>query len=81
MNIGQLAKHLILNSKKSNADILKIIQAKFPEAKTSAASMAWYRSDLRKKGLLGKGEGKNNIVLSQDELDALCAEPVEAEEE
>jgi len=72
MNIGQLAKHLMLNSTKSNKEILEIVLKQFPEAKTSMACIAWYKSDLRKKGLIAKGTGKNSVELSQEELDALC---------
>ena len=72
MNIGQLANHLILNSTKSNKEILEIIRQQFPEAKTSMSCIAWYKSDLRKKGLIEGGKGKNSVVLSQEELEALC---------
>jgi len=72
MNIGQLCKYLILNSEKSNAEILEIVKAKFPEAKTSPACIAWYKSDLRKAGMLGPRQSKNNVVLTEDELDELC---------
>jgi len=71
MNIGQLCVWLILNSTKSNDEIVKIIKAKFENAKTTSSSVAWYRSDLRKKGLLGPREGRNKILLSADELKAL----------
>lgn len=72
MNIGQLANHLILNSTKSNKEILEIILQQFPEAKTSMSCIAWYKSDLRKKGLIEGSKGKNSVVLSEEQLAALC---------
>ena len=72
MNIGQLANHLILNSTKSNKEILEIIRQQFPEAKTSMSCIAWYKSDLRKKGLIEGSKGKNSVVLSEEQLAALC---------
>ena len=73
MNIGQLCKYLILNSELSNTEILEIVKDKFPEAKTSPACIAWYKSDLRKSGMLGPRQSKNHIELSVEELEALCS--------
>ena len=72
MNIGQLCKYFILNSELSNTEILEIVKDKFPEAKTSPACIAWYKSDLRKSGLLGPRQSKNNVVLTEEELSELC---------
>jgi len=72
MNIGQLCVWLILNSQKSNDEIVKIVKTKFEDAKTTSSSVAWYRSDLRKKGLLGPREGRNKVVLTADELAKLA---------
>ena len=70
MNIGQLSKWLILNSKKSNKEIVEIVKGQFAEAKTTESSVAWYRSDLRKKGLLAKkSEG---LKLTEDQLKKLA---------
>jgi len=70
MNIGQLAKYLILNSKKTNAEIVTIVKSQFAEAKTTESSVAWYRSDLRKKGLLAKkSEG---LKLTEEQLRKLA---------
>ena len=72
MNIGQLITYLILNSTKTNSEILEIVHSKF-ECKTTMACVAWYKSKLRKEGLIEKGRTqKNNVVLSQDELNELC---------
>lgn len=48
-NISSVARAAILAGM-SNADALAAVQAEFPDAKTSTASIAWYRNDLRKKG-------------------------------
>ena len=72
MNIGQLITYLILNSTKTNSEILEIVHSKF-ECKTTMACVAWYKSKLRKEGLIEKSRTqKNNVVLSQDELNELC---------
>jgi hypothetical protein len=52
MGIGQFCRHMMLNSSKSNTEILAMVLKLYPEAKTTAACIAWYKSDLRKKGLL-----------------------------
>ena len=54
MSIGKFASNLILTTSKSNTEILEAVKAAFPEAKTSMACIAWYKSDLRKKGKLAK---------------------------
>ena len=44
----------LLKQKKSTDEIMKAVQAKFPGAKTSPASIAWYRSKMREEGTLPK---------------------------
>jgi len=62
--IGSVAKKLILkahNEGKSMTNeqlaelVVKIFKDKGIEVKTGAASIAWYKNDLRKKNLLPKG--------------------------
>ena len=54
VGIGSTIVEMILaNPEKANKDILAEILAKFGNAKTTYACIAWYRSDLRKKGLIG----------------------------
>lgn len=48
-NISAVARAAILEGK-SNAEALEIVKGEFPEARTTVASIAWYRNDLRKKG-------------------------------
>lgn len=48
-NISSVARAAILEGL-SNADALERVLAEFPDAKTTTASIAWYRNDLRKKG-------------------------------
>ena len=72
MNIGQLITHLILNSNKSNQEILDIVLQKF-ESKTTLACVAWYKTKLRKQGLIEKSRSqKYQVQLSADELQELC---------
>jgi hypothetical protein len=54
MSIGKFAKNLIQTTSLSNTEILAKVQEAFPTAKTSMACIAWYKSDLRKKGLIAK---------------------------
>lgn len=44
----------LLKAKKSTEEIMKAVQGKFPGAKTSPASIAWYRSKMREEGTLPK---------------------------
>jgi hypothetical protein len=58
----------MLNSTKSNKEILSLVKEKFEGCKTSESSVAWYRSDLRKKGLLKDDKKqKFSITLSEEE--------------
>lgn len=49
--VGDLAKEMIRN-RATNEEVLAAVKEKFPEAKTSMASVNWYRNFLR-------GEGEN----------------------
>jgi len=62
--IGSVAKKLILKAHAEGkqltneqlaAKVVEIFAAKNIEVKTGAASIAWYKNDLRKKGQLPKG--------------------------
>lgn len=44
----------LLKQKKSTEEIMKAVHAKFPGAKTSPASIAWYRTKMREEGTLPK---------------------------
>ena len=48
-NIGDVAMDAI-RSGASNEEALAAVHAKFPDAKTSPASIRWYRSKLRRDG-------------------------------
>lgn len=75
LGIGQFVRQMLLKSTKSNAEILAITLTVFPEAKTTMACIAWYKSDLRKKGLLeGIGtRGPQKLVqLSPEDLASFC---------
>ena len=72
MNIGQLITYLILNSTKSNKEILEIIHAKFDGCKTSMACVAWYKTKLRKEGKIeAKRAQKFEVILTAEELEEL----------
>ena len=54
VGIGSTIIEMILAQPElSNKEILEAVQKKFETAKTSYACIAWYKSDLRKKGLIG----------------------------
>lgn len=68
MTIGKFAQSLILNdSTMSNNDILMKVKEKFPTAKTTYACIAWYKSDLRKKGLIAKRYEEVTTVTEVDD--------------
>lgn len=48
MKVGQRARQLILEGKLDNKGILEQIKKEYPNAKTSMACIAWYKSDLKK---------------------------------
>ena len=53
MNIGNYARALILsNTSLTNQQVLDAVKAKFGDAKTTMSCIAWYKSDMRKQGLL-----------------------------
>ena len=73
MNIGQLISFLILNSNKSNDEIVAIVHEKFQGAKTTANSVAFYKTKLRKAGQLEKTRtAKFHVELSEEELQELA---------
>jgi hypothetical protein len=86
VNVGQVCRALILKneeqgSKMSNEELaqraVKIFADAEIEVKTSAACIAWYKNDMRKKGVLvGKSQPKS-IELNLDELEL---EEVESDE-
>ena len=39
-----------LRAGKTNQDTLDVVKRRFPEANTTLASVAWYRSKLRREG-------------------------------
>lgn len=81
MNIGNFCRAQILLGKK-NAEILELVQNQFPAAKTTAACIAWYKSDMRKKGMIEKKEATK--AMTKEELLAALAKleaTVEPEEE
>jgi hypothetical protein len=71
LGIGQFVRHLLKNSKKTNQEILDLVLKTFEGSKTTPACIAWYKSDMRKKGLLqpGASRGRSVIVeLSEEQL-------------
>jgi len=58
----------------SNEDLAAKVVAKFKahgvEVQTSAASIAWYKNDMRKKGQLPKtGAGRKSIELNLEDIE------------
>lgn len=53
LGIGKFIQELMIKDPTlGNKDLLKAALEQFPTAQTSSACIAWYRSDLRKKGLI-----------------------------
>lgn len=81
MSIGKFVRDQVLqNPEAKNDDILKAVKLKFPEAKTSYACIAWYKSDMRKKGLIAsKKERTLEVVGAELEQAKALVERLEAE--
>jgi len=71
LGIGQFVRHLLKNSTKTNAEILELTLKTFEGSKTTAACIAWYKTDMRKKGLLTGGVQRGRaktVELSAEQL-------------
>jgi hypothetical protein len=84
--IGSFAKNLILTTNLTNTEILTEVNKQFPSGKTSMACIAWYKSDLRKKGQLAKRGTpepslEEKILALESQLEALKAKQVPVEVE
>ena len=73
MNIGNYARAQILLGK-TNQEILEAIQKQFPAAKTTPACVAWYKSDMRKHGLIEKKAAINKKLTVEEQKAALLAQ-------
>lgn len=85
MSIGKFASNLILTTNLTNTEILAKVHEQFPAAKTTMACIAWYKSNLRKKGLIaGRNEAQptleDKIKAAQELLASLQAQMQPAEE-
>jgi hypothetical protein len=74
MNIGQFITWMILNTSKTNSEILEAVHSKFEGCKTSSACVAWYKSKLRKQGLIEKTGSKFQLKMTEEELQKEFAE-------
>lgn len=74
--VGDVAKEAI-RAGKTNEDALAAVKAEFPEAKTSLASINWYRNKLRTDG----EEIPTARELNKAAKDAAAAEAGEAGED
>jgi predicted transcriptional regulator len=55
--IGEMARKAIAAGK-TNAEALELVRDKFPHARTTPASIAWYRSQMRKEDPLVKTDAQ-----------------------
>ena len=83
MNIGNFCRAQILLGKK-NAVILELVGIQFPEAKTTAACIAWYKSDMRNKGLIerkvtAKALTREDLLAALALLESAKVETIEDE--
>jgi hypothetical protein len=74
--IGQFVRELLLKSTKTNAEILALVHKYYEGSSTTMGCIAWYKSDLRKKGLLACATRPKtrSIEISADEMRQLCNE-------
>lgn len=97
VSIGKFVQQLVLdNADMPNADILAKVKEQYPQAKTTMACIAWYKSDMRKKGLIKARKALTKEGLTQEiqvlqarlaeltsklaEFDKVPAEPVNDDE-
>ena len=74
LNVGGVAKWLILNKEGlTNDELAKLVRAKMG-GNCSAASIAWYKSKMRKTGELAGG--RKAVELSEDDMDDWMDETV-----
>lgn len=73
--IGSVARAMIVaNPGKKNAEILALVKAEFPEAKTSEACIAWYKSDMKKSGKLAAAVTVRTSEVIEAEIAVLQVE-------
>lgn len=68
MSIGSFVRNEVLTSDLTNVEILEKVHKAFPSAKTTMACIAWYKSDMRRKGLLGGGRSQKRLEAIEAEL-------------
>ncbi len=67
VTIGQYVRECVLeNSELKNQEILDKVLEKFPEAKTTISCIAWYKTDMRKKGLIGSRSGTTKEGITKE---------------
>lgn len=98
VSIGKFVQQLVLdNADMPNVDILAKVKEQYPQAKTTMACIAWYKSDMRKKGLIKARKALTKEGLTQEiqvlqarlaeltsklaEFDKVPAEPVNDDED
>jgi CO dehydrogenase/acetyl-CoA synthase epsilon subunit len=70
MGIGAVARKLIIgNTTATNKQVLERVLKLFPEAKTTAACIAWYRNDLVKKGLIAANASRTVLKIEVKDED------------
>lgn len=81
MSIGKFVRDQVLqNPEAKNEEILKLVKSKFPEAKTSYACIAWYKSDMRKKGMIASKKTRTQeMVQAELEQAKALVEKLQAE--
>src|SRR5262245_14597233 len=70
-SIGNTARELInANPNLSNKDLLALVMAQHPDANTTVACIAWYKSDMKKKGIIGMQATERTEALIRADLEA-----------
>lgn len=78
MNVGNVCRGLILKAESENvtisnedlaAKVVGIFQQHNVTVKTSAACIAWYKSDMRKKGQLVAKSQRTAIMIDLDSIE------------
>lgn len=83
-SIGSFARQqILLSPTASNQEILDQVKLEFPQAKTSIACIAWYKSDMKKKGVKASSlpPAPRTLELIDEEIMAAELRVLELQEE
>ena len=80
-SIGAVARGFIsANPTMKNEELLALVKAEFPEAKTSVACIGWYKSKMKKEAKVSPVEVERTEAMIEEEIEMLQLELAELKE-